>query len=178
MKKYAAVVLLNFLLIGFASGQVQWQPNGGTINFTIKNAGFNTKGTLSGMTAIVRFDSENTSQSYIEAKVKVETIDTGISARDKHLKNEDYFDVGNYPEIIMKSTKIKAFTDGTFSADFDLTIKDVTKSIEVPFEFTQNGNLGTFTGNFEINRVEYHVGEGSMTLSDKVEINIVLEVKK
>jgi polyisoprenoid-binding protein YceI len=61
---------------------------------------------------------------------------------------------------------------------FDLTIKNKTKSVKVPFTFTESGNEGTFKGDFTIDRTEFGVGEASRLLSSDAKISIKLNVKK
>ena len=62
---------------------------------------------------------------------KVASIDTGNPERDEHLRSPDFFDSERYPEIRFESTRIEHVEGGTYRVAGDLTIKDVTREVEM-----------------------------------------------
>ena len=66
---------------------------------------------------------------------KVESIDTGVEARDKHLRTADFFEVEKYPEMTFKSTSVVR-KGKSYILNGDLTLKGVTKQIALPFTIT------------------------------------------
>jgi polyisoprenoid-binding protein YceI len=74
---------------------------------------------------------DDPSNSRVEGSAKVASIDTGNADRDAHLKSPDFFDVERYPEIRFVSTRIKHVEGGTYRLAGDLTIKDVTREVEL-----------------------------------------------
>ncbi|MET0299408.1 MAG: YceI family protein, partial [Flavitalea sp.] len=96
-------ILLSLLLVavmhsGFAQ---QLTPVAGEskITFKIKNLGFNTNGSFSGITGKISFDEAKPAGAIFDVTVPAKTIDTDNNKRDNHLRSDDYFDVKNYPEI-------------------------------------------------------------------------------
>ncbi|MDP5121547.1 MAG: YceI family protein [Spirosomaceae bacterium] len=178
-------ILLTLTFVSFvfamqsATGQ-DWKPTTAAITFKIKHAlGAYADGKFGGLAATVNFDADNLSSSSISASVKTATFDTDNSIRDKELKSDEYFDVAKYPTITMKSTSIaKGSGANSYIGTFDLTIKNKTKSIKIPFTFTENGSTGTFQGQFTIDRTEFGVGEETRLLSNDAKISIKLNVKK
>lgn len=162
----------------YVSAQKNWQvqPSSG-ITFKIKNAGFTVNGTLKGLKAEIRFSPDEYAQSSIQASVDVNTMDTGIEARDKHLKKSDYFDASKYPQISMKSKRIAPSKSGDFIGYFTLTIKGTDKEVTVPFKFVEGDTESRFEGSFKINRRDFKVGSGSLILSDTVEVFLKIVVK-
>jgi polyisoprenoid-binding protein YceI len=63
--------------------------------------------------------------------VKVASIDTNNADRDEHLRSPDFFDAEHYPEMRFASTRIEHVELGTYRVSGDLTIKDVTREIEL-----------------------------------------------
>jgi polyisoprenoid-binding protein YceI len=63
--------------------------------------------------------------------VKVASIDTGNADRDAHLRSPDFFDAERYPDITFESTRIRHIDGGTFSLAGNLTIRDVTREVEM-----------------------------------------------
>ena len=78
----------------------------------------------------------------------------------------------------MKSVSFKHKSGDDYTGAFNLTIKDKTNTVEVPFSFKETGNNATFKGNFQIKRTDYGIGESSMVMSDKVKVEIEVETGK
>ena len=63
-------------------------------------------GLLSGLDGKIQFDPLNLNVSSFDVSLDANTINTGNSMRDSHLRNDSYFDVKNYPRIHFISTKV------------------------------------------------------------------------
>jgi polyisoprenoid-binding protein YceI len=63
--------------------------------------------------------------------VKIAGIDTNQPERDAHLRSPEFFDVERYPESSFESTRIDQLGGPRFRVRGDLTIKDVTREIEL-----------------------------------------------
>jgi polyisoprenoid-binding protein YceI len=64
--------------------------------------------------------------------VKAASIDTNEPVRDEHLRRSpDFFDVEHYPEISFNSTRIDYLDGGRFRIVGDLTMRNVTREIEL-----------------------------------------------
>jgi polyisoprenoid-binding protein YceI len=148
------------------------------ITFEIKNMGITTGGSIGGLVTKVHFNPANLNASTLEASIDVATINTDNSAKDDHLRSEDFFDAARYPKISLKSVAFKHKSGNNYVGTFTLTIKDRSKQIEVPFSYMDKGNAMEFKGAFKINRLDFGVGTSSMVLSDEVTIKIDCEEKK
>lgn len=145
------------------------------VTFVIKNFGIKTKGSLSGLKGTVVFNPKNLQTSQFNVSVSASTINTDNGTRDKHLKKSEYFDVEKYPTISFVSTKITESTNtGRYYVFGNLTIKGVTKAIQFGFSAAANNTGYIFNGEFEINRRDFGVGSGSVSLSDN--LKVMLEV--
>lgn len=99
----------------------------------------------------------------VDFSIDVDSINTDNPKRDGHLKSEHFFDVEKYPNITFKSKSMKKTGDNTFKLIGYLTIRDVTKVVEL--DATLGGvivdNRGNdragfkFTGS--INRFDYNL---------------------
>ena len=63
--------------------------------------------------------------------VKAASIDTNEPTRDEHLRSPEFFDVERYPEIRFESTEIRPLGEAAFDVAGNLTIKDVTREVEL-----------------------------------------------
>src|SRR3954449_5769575 len=108
------------------------------------------------------------------------SIDTRNTQRDEHLRTNDFLALEQYPRITFVSTDIRQVGETTFDVSGDLTIKDVTNRITVPFEFEGaaqdpfgNQRIG-FDGTVTISRKDYGITwnaaleTGGVLVSDKI----------
>jgi len=111
-------------------------PAHSTVGFTVKHLGISTvPGKFSKFKGTVALDKHESTAAHVEAVIDAASIDTGIEARDKHLKSPDFFDVEKYPEIRFVSTKISPVKDDKFVMEGDLTMHGVTKPIKLDAVF-------------------------------------------
>lgn len=139
--------------------------------------GFEVEGTLQLQNVEIKFDPENLQKSYVYATADPSSIQTGISIRDKHLKRRDYFDASRYPEIKLRSKDFRKKGKNNFVGTFDLTIKSFTKEIVMAFISVHKNKAIQYHGSFEINRLDFNVGEASLTLDEKVKVTVAARVQ-
>lgn len=178
MKKiYPLLVCL--LLVSYSFAQVKPQTiTRSSVIFHIKNLGITIDGKFTGFKGDIKFDPANLPGSSISATVDVNTIDTDNGTRNDHLKSDSYFDAAKYPTITLKSTAFKHKSGNAYSGTFSLTIKDVTKTIEIPFTYTETGNTAAFKGNFQLGRTDYGVGGKSLVMSNDVKVDLEATTSK
>lgn len=179
------IILYISLIISTLSYYVEtqaqsWKPITTAITFKIKHSlGATAEGSFKGFAGSINFDPMNLATATIKATIDAKSIDTGINIRDNTMRSDDYFDVTKYPRISMVSTKIeKTIKENEFIGYFNLTIKNVTKNVKIPFTFTQNNTQGIFKGSFSINRTEYGIGEKSALLGDTATIFITINTQQ
>jgi polyisoprenoid-binding protein YceI len=69
--------------------------------------------------------------SLVSGTVKTASIDTNDETRDAHLRSADFLDVEHYPEIRFESSTIEPIGGPKFRLVGNLTLKDVTREIEL-----------------------------------------------
>ena len=178
MKKLCILsVLFVFLLPYITSGQTTWTAYEYSISFKIKNAGITVNGKFTGLKSEILFSPTKLSASKISGNVDAGTLATGINMRDNSIKDEKYLNAEKFKLIEATSTKIYT-KDNDYAGMFNITIKGVTKEIEIPFEFIQLGDLAEFNGEFTLDRKDFGVGGSSMTMGDNVKVHLLIKAKK
>jgi polyisoprenoid-binding protein YceI len=169
-------ILFIILFVSFSIGlnAQNWKPTTANVSFKLKMLGATVEGKFKGFSGTLKFDPNNLATSSLNASVDATTLDTDNNLRNKHLKEkEEFFNVAKYPNLKMKTTKIEK--DGSnFVGYFDLTIKETTKAVKIPFTFKQEGNNATFQGSAVINRRDWSVGGGTWGMSDNVTFTIAV----
>jgi len=159
-----------------------------SVMFFVKHILAKVPGRFDSYSGTVRFDPANLGGSSIDVSVDMASVNTGISQRDEHLKSPDFFETAKYPGMWFVSQRITSKGGNEYLAEGDLTIKDVTKRIQLPFTYLgtkpspmeQGKQVAGFEARFSINMLEYHVGDGKFqkmgVLGDTVDIVINLEM--
>jgi polyisoprenoid-binding protein YceI len=114
------------------------------------------------------------------------SINTGLEARDNHLKSEDFFAVSQFPNLQFKSTSCTKVKGKKYLIKGNLSMHGVTK--EVSLTATHNGNAknraGLDVAGFKItgkfNRLDFGVGKDMpvAVVSDEINLTADLEVIK
>jgi len=129
---------------------------------------------------------EDPLDSSVTAEVDLSSINTRDAQRDGHLKSADFFEVETYPTLTFQSTGVTP-SSGGFTVTGDLTIKGVTKSVDLALEFNGvsadpwGGTRSGFSASTEISRKDYGIDfqipldGGGAVVGDK--ITVVLEVE-
>lgn len=144
------------------------------VAFKVKNMGISVGGKFTDFKFDSNFNKNTLNNSFINANIQVNSIDTDNSKRDKDLKKSKYFGADQFPAIKFTSTKIEKQTENTYLIEGNLTIKNVSKKIMIPLEIDSKNLL---KANFELNRLDYKVGTKSWILSDVVSIEVVYQLK-
>jgi polyisoprenoid-binding protein YceI len=177
MKNIILVSLITITGI-FVLDQYKPEDQGSSVQFKIKNLGFNVNGSFSGLDGNIQFDLNNLAASNFDVSIDANTVNTDNNMRDNHLRGETYFDTKNYPRIRFASTKITTSNKtGTLFIFGKLTIKNQTKDISFPFTATPSNEGYLFKGVFKINRKDFGVG-GTSTISDELEVSLNILSKK
>ena len=147
------------------------------ILFTIKNAGVNVEGSFGPLSGMVNFHPEAIHLAKVDVMLASSTISTGIGARDNHLKQKEYFDSKNFPEIRMTSRFFgKGAEPNSFRGYFTLSMKGTVKDITVPFTWSEEGDIQLIQGSFELNRRDFNIGSSSLILSDEVKVEFQIKL--
>lgn len=85
------------------------------------------------------YDEDNPGASDVEVTIKTASLDSNHAERDKHLRDEEFLDVKQYPEATFKSTSFSENDDGTAVLEGDLTLRGITKPIRIDVEHVGHG---------------------------------------
>ena len=130
---------------------------------------------------------ENHTASTAEATLQTASIDTGTPDRDKHLVSGDFLEVEKFPTITFGNARVTGQKGSDFTVVGDLTIKGVTRPVELDVEFLGAGQdpwggsrLG-FEATAEISRKDFGIDfnvpldGGKVLIGDKVSIHLAVE---
>jgi polyisoprenoid-binding protein YceI len=122
--------------------------------YSVKFTSSKFEGSFKGLKSELRFDENNLAASKLIATIDATTINTGNGMRNGHARKG--LDAKKFPTVKFESTSIVKTSKG-YEAIGNLTIKDVTKSIQIAFTFQPIGDGGVFAGTFSVKPAEYNV---------------------
>jgi polyisoprenoid-binding protein YceI len=169
------ILVITSLIAGFSqSGNWKADDANAKINFEVEGIFGLVHGHFSGLQSTIHFDEKDLSASSFTASIDAKSVSTGISLRNSDLRNkEEWFNTDKYPRINLKSKKIEKTANG-FKMEADLTIKTVTKPVEIPFTFESKGSTGLFKARFILKRMDYKLGNPGGSVG--AEVTVILEV--
>lgn len=139
--------------------------------------------------AILEFDPDDPSESWVEATIDAASVDTGIPERDAHLRSPDFLDVERFPHITFRSTRVEQPDGRRGHVIGDLTIRDVTREVELGVKYAGRGKglsgeeVVAFSATTEIDRRRFGVTwnqaleAGGILVSNELRIDIEIEAK-
>jgi polyisoprenoid-binding protein YceI len=185
-----AVIVAMFAVAASAADKYMVDSGHSTVEFGVKHMVVTTvKGKFGEYAGHAMFDQDDPTKSTVEVTIKTASVDTDHGDRDDHLRGDDFFSAEKYPEIHFKSTKIVKDGDD-YVAHGKLTIRDVTKDVEIEFELNGpivdpwgNSRIG-IEGELKLNRKEYGLAfdntlaNGGLVVGDEVKIELNIEFVK
>jgi len=173
------------------SGVYTIDPAHSRIGFVARHAMVTkVRGSFNDVTGTINIDAEDPAKSSANIAIQVASIDTRNADRDGHLRTNDFLDAENHPVITFVSTAAELHGQESVTLTGDLTIKGVTKSISIEFDYQGaatdpfgNKRLG-FEGTHIISRQDYGITwnapleTGGVLVGDKITLEFELSLIK
>jgi len=150
-----------------------------SVSFSIKHGvGTTAAGTLAPLAVEGQWDVKNIGASWLRGTLPVNSIKTGVGARDRHLLKAEYFDAARYPQLSMDVRNIVSQGANTYKAVALLQMKATKKPVPISFTASPlaDGKWQLKT-QFRISRLDYGVGESSWLLADSLTVMVETVVK-
>lgn len=193
MKKLWLIgILWCIVVIQLPAQQTIWTivPDHSSIQFSVTHLVVSTvTGKFNIFKGTIKTTGADFSNARISAQIDVNSIDTENMTRDKHLREDDFFNVKTYPYISFTSTDFKKTSDNQYTIVGDLTIRDVTMPIELEAVYggevlVEDKIVSGFKAKGSLNRFEYGLkwddvlDSGSLVVSEEVDIVLNLQLVK
>lgn len=196
MKRNQTVLTINIILmlllsstIAFAEART-WnldKAHSG-IYFSVDHIFSKVPGTFNEFTLDTAFDPANLSESSFAFTIQVDSIDTRIPKRDKHLLSADFFDSKQFPQMTFTSTTITEGGDGMYDIAGTLTVKGKAYNLLLPLKLEgiaehpakKGTDVAGFNGTIVIDRLAHEIGNGKFhqmgVVGKDVEVFVTLEL--
>ncbi len=194
LKQLTSVALLGAALLGsqaFAqatvtkasavqAGTYDVEPSHTRVLWSTTHMGFTTwYGEFTKTTGNLVIDPAHPAESKLTIKIDTASLSTSNARLDGELKDKDWFDATQYPEIDFASTKVKRTGSNTADVTGDLTFHGVAKPVTLKVKFNGAGTnplSKKYTAGFEVSgelkRSDYGVKTYVPMIGDDVKLII------
>lgn len=173
-------------LPGVAAGTWVIDPAHSWVGFSVRHLMSRVRGRFTEFSGeIVVGTTPETSSANVT--IELSSVSTGNDMRDNHLRTKDFFDIEQTPKMTFASTGARPAGD-KWVLTGDLTIRDITKAVEIELEFLgvdptgmQGEQRAGFEGHTSISRSDFGVSFGGaaegakVVIGDKVDIQLEIE---
>lgn len=163
------------------------QRSNSRLAFRIRLIAWKTEGEFAGFEGTIDYDPARPDAMTADVTIQVDSIDTRVPARDKHLRSADFFDSEKFPTIRFVGNRATSLGNGKLKLDGELTMRDVTRplalevaAIEATHEETGRRSL-RFIASGKLNRMDWGVGgrslldRGQIMVGHEVDLDVRLE---
>jgi len=166
-------------------------PTHSEIGFKVKHMMItNVSGSFGKFDVQVKTDGNDFTTANIAFDADLDSISTGNTDRDNHLKSADFFDATKYPRLKFTSSELVKKDEDSYTLHGDLAIRDVVRPVKLDVEF---GGIGKdpwgnekagFTISGKINRTDYNLNwnaaleTGGVLVSEEVKLYAEVQLIK
>ena len=134
------------------------------------------EGTFRRWDAQIAFDPKALAASRVVVTVEIGSVATGDAERDQAIPTDDWFAARKFPRATFTSRGFKDLGGGRYQAMGDLSIRDVTRPIVLPFTLQITGAQARMSGQVSVNRGVFGVGQGQFKSAETVPLDVVVNV--
>ncbi|WP_339464571.1 MULTISPECIES: YceI family protein [unclassified Pseudomonas] len=130
------------------------------ISFTYSQMGSPMYGTFGQFDATLDFDTDNLASAHTFLRIYLKSIDAGSEDANTELVKSAWFDTGKFPVAVFESGRVSQVSDNHYLIDGKLTLKGITREVQVPVQLKSGSNIGIFDGALLLKRDEFGLGAG------------------
>lgn len=152
------------------------------ILFHFVQSGADFTGQFPRFNARIDLDPAAPEKGRIDVDIDITSIDTQNAERDEALVGKDLFDTEKWTQARFTSDKIRLVAPGNYEAAGTLTIRDVTRPLNLPFTLKidkiDDGNVKAAAhGEVTISRRDFGLAQGQWAATDIVADEVKIEIK-
>ena len=176
-------IFVTFSSLSFAKEIYKIDSSHASVVWRADHFGFSKpSGKFSDVSGSIIIDRDNPQNDSVEVTIKTDSLTTGLSKFDHHLRGPDFFDEENFPTITFKSSAISPYTRSKAKIRGHLNILGVDKMVTLKVKLNKEGKnpinqkqtIG-FSATAKIKRSDFGMNYALPGIADEVEIEIEIE---
>ena len=150
-----------------------------SLHFEATQMGADFEGVFQKFDGVIYFDPALGVQGfYVDIKIHTVSVDTQSADRDKYIHEDLWLDTKTYPMAVFKADQFDHVQDNQYIAHGNLTIRDVTLPVDLPFTLTitEDGQSAHAVGGTSISRLDFGVGRDGWADTETVEEMVKIKI--
>jgi cytochrome b561/polyisoprenoid-binding protein YceI len=157
---------------------VHWKVSpGSTLAFATAWSGSPVEGRFDRWKADILFGPKALDRSKVTVTIDMGSAKTGDPQRDASLPAPDWFDSAAHPSAVFTATRFSQSGENRYVAHGTLTLRGVTKPLDLPFDLKIDGAKATVSGRANLDRVAFGVGQGEFAATDQIPAKVAVRVQ-
>ena len=148
------------------------------LGFKASQSGEEFSGEFKEFEAYIKFDPDDLKNAHVIVTIDIASIDAGDTERNDALPGKEWFSIKAFPKAQFISRNFTRTGEGQYEARGELTIKDITRPLNLPFSLNIENGKANMSSSISINRTEFDIGTGMWAKEDWVahKVAIVIEL--
>lgn len=149
------------------------------LHFTFQQYNKPIQGSFEGFQGSINFDPDAVENSKARIEIDIASIKTGSDDRDNQAKSSEWFDTQQFPKAIFETESFTKTGDDSYIADGNLTIRDTTLPISLPFTLTisDDGKTSFMNSEITLERLDFGVGQGQWKTEEAIDNTVKITIK-
>ncbi len=150
---------------------------GSSVGFATSWSGQAIQGRFDKWTADILFAPDALDKSKVSVSIDLASANTGDAQRDQSLPTADWFDAANHPKATFVADRFEPAGEGRFVAHGKLTLRGVTKPVDLPFRLKIDADKARMSGVTSLDRTAFGVGQGDWQATDQIPGKVQVSVQ-
>lgn len=150
---------------------------GSTVGFATSWSGQAIEGRFDRWTADIFFSPDALDKSKVSVSIDLASANTGDAQRDQSLPTSDWFDAADHPKATFTAERFEQTGEGRFVAHGKLTLRGVTKPVDLPFRLKIDADKARMSGVTSLDRTAFGVGQGDWQATDQIPAKVQVSVQ-
>lgn len=166
------------LLLAAPALAANWQVehDDSRVGFIGTQLGEEFEGGFEDFQADITFSPDNLEESAVSVVIDVASFTTGSADRDETAMGADWFNVEEYPQARFEADEFRRLDGNEYEAAGELTIKDVTREVTLPFTLDIQDGTADMSGRLTVDRTDYDLGTGDWASGETVGLEVTITV--
>ncbi|OXE36654.1 MAG: cytochrome B [Phenylobacterium zucineum] len=148
-----------------------------SLGFALSWGGEPIAGRFDKFTADIVFGPGALKASRVKVVIDLASAVTGDPQRDQSLPTADWFDTATHPQAIFTAERFEKTGQGRFTAHGKLSLRGVTRPVDLPFRLRIEGDKAHMSGVTTIDRTVFGVGQGEWKATDQIPAEVKVSVQ-
>jgi polyisoprenoid-binding protein YceI len=147
-----------------------------TLGFTAQQGDEKFSGGFKQFNSSINFSADDLAHSSISTTVMMGSAFAGTAERDDALPGSNWFNISAFPQAQFVTKSIKAVSPDHYLAEATLTIRGMSKDVQLPFTLTTEKGKTHAVGAVTIQRNDYQVGQGEFSSDGWIKFPVTITV--